>query len=382
MNVLLADQEVRKRWDPEQLWSVVASLSVHLAFTQGTVSEADRHLAQIRKAPPAVVLMPIANITWDGEPLKMANFVVGDWDDDAFSSAASNLAGSQAEAVIARYVSEQPHRRPVIGFATRVPAQRSLAFTQATQRLMELCDVALLLSKDKDEHELWSLRGAWNRPGVRGLALDRPALEAAFRGESDSVELASQPLVLDAFAQSSSVHWYSANPFPLSKVLEDVNLREAVEWVLDQDVAVARRIRLAARWFAEAFYSTGNDDAALSLGVALDALIGAKGGLPGRAMRERFALLEPVPAVRPTRATRYDEIFAVRSSVAHGGASRRLDSGDFVRGVHADVTWAAWRLLAARDQLSNGAADLDQTFDELRWGMLRWPEPAEPGCSG
>jgi len=66
-------------------------------------------------------------------------------------------------------------------------------------------------------------------------------------------------------------------------------------------------LRVAARWFAEAFWSTDHDDSALALGVAVDALIGSRSGLPGRAMRERFALLESEPEKRASRAKRYEE---------------------------------------------------------------------------
>ncbi len=373
MGTLLADQEVRKRWESEELWGIVASLAVHLASTTGTVADAERQLALLRKARPSVVLMPVANISWDGEPLRLGNSVIGDWDDAGFLRAISGLTGTGDGEVVAEYVAGQAHRRPLVGFASQVPGQRSLAFDQATKRLEELCDTALLLVENKGEHNLWSLRGAWNRPGVRGLAVDRPAVEAAFKGETDSLELASQPLVLDELARSASVHWYSADPFPLSALLRDQRLRTALEWVLSADSDVTRRIRLAARWFAEAFWASTRDDAALSLGVALDALIGTKGGLPGRAMRERFALLEPTPGSRAARADRYDEIFAVRSAVAHGGASKRLEEAGFVRGVQDDVTWTARRLLAMNEQFGEQVTrNLDQVFDGLRWGVLQW----------
>ena len=97
-------------------------------------------------------------------------------------------------------------------------------------------------------------------------------------------------------------------------------------------------------------------------------------------MRERFALLDSTPAARAGRAARYDEIFGVRSAVAHGGTSKRLDESSFIRGVEADVTWAAWRLLAVSSDFGDELArDLDELFDRLRYGVLRWPEAPAAG---
>jgi hypothetical protein len=377
MDALLKDQEIRKRWDPEELWSIVASLAVFLWDRTATLADAQRQVVRLRRARPALVLFPAANLTWGGAPARIADLVVGDWDDADFVTAVADLAGSESREIVANYIGQQPHRRPMVGVGTTVAAQRSLAFKVAGMRLEQLCDAALLLVQDKDARGLWSLRGAWNRPGIRGLNLDRKMIEAAFASTSDTNELASQPLIVDELGTSSTVHWYSANPVPLSELLEDRDLRVALELVLREEQGAAARIRLAGRWFAEAFWTTGHDDAALALGVALDALIGSKSGLPGRVMRERFALLDPEPAARAARASRYDEIFGVRSAVAHGGISKRLEEPGFVRGIQSDVTWAAWRLLAVREEFGvELAADLDEFFDRLKWGVLQWP--AEP----
>jgi hypothetical protein len=107
---------------------------------------------------------------------------------------------------------------------------------------------------------------------------------------------------------------------------------------------------------------------------ALDSLIGARAGLPGREMKERFAFLEPDPASRAQRAKRYDEIFSVRSAVAHGGVSSRLEEKNFINLMAADVSWAARRLLALRRDFSpSKEKDLDEVFDGFRWGTLAWP---------
>jgi hypothetical protein len=225
---------------------------------------------------------------------------------------------------------------------------------------------------------LHSLRGAWNRPGVRGLALDRSTIQSALEGPEHSMELSSQPLVLDEIGQSSTVHWYSADPLPMQKLLENTDLVQALEKTLDSRLGVAARVRLSARWYAEAFWASERDDAVLALGVSLDALIGSKSGLPGRVMRDRYALLDPSPSSRQERARRYDEIFGVRSAIAHGGTSSRIGESGFVRRVQDDVTWTAWRLLDIEETFGEGlASDLDQLFDQLRWGIVAWPANAD-----
>jgi hypothetical protein len=383
MEALLKDQEVRKRWEPEELWGIVASLVVFLWEQEGTATDAQQRVTRLRRARPSLVLVPVANVAWSGAPERIGNSVMGDWDDESFVSAVANLVGDERREAVASYQQKQSHRRPMVGFATIVAGQRSLALRDAEMRLEQFCDAALLLVQDKDAHRLWSLRGAWNRPGIRGLSMDRSVIEAAFASTGDATELASQPLTIDELGVSSAVHWYSADPVPLSKLLADEELRGALELVLGEEPGVAARIRLAARWFAEAFWTTGQDDAALALGVALDALIGSRSGLPGRVMRERFALLDSNPGTRAERASRYDEIFSVRSAVAHGGTSKRLQESGFVKGIQAEVTWAAWRLLAAEAEFgAELAVDLDELFERLRWGVLHWPtESTQQGDS-
>ena len=95
-------------------------------------------------------------------------------------------------------------------------------------------------------------------------------------------------------------------------------------------------------------------------------------------MRDRYALLDAAPVGRPERAKRYDEIFGVRSAVAHGGTSSRVSESGFVRKIQGDVTWAARRLLCVEKAFGEDLANnLDRLFDQLRWGMIDWPSDAE-----
>ena len=385
VEMLLAEGAIRQRWDPEEFWSVIGSLLTFVSVHDVAPDRVAVQIERLRNAAPSIVIVPVANIHWFGPPAVIADVgVFGGWDNPTFASAASELSSALAEnaADVANYLQAQPHRRPMTGFAAIVPSQGSKAFKQATKRLQQLCDLALLLVRDKEHYGLYSLRGAWNRPGVRGLTLDRSTAQSIMVLSEHSAELSARPLVLDELGASSTVHWYSADPFPMQRLLEDPKLLQASEQILASRVGVASRVQLAARWYAESFWASENDDAVLALGVSLDALIGSKSGLPGRVMRDRYALLEPDPSARQDRARRYDEVFGARSAIAHGGTSTRICERNFVRSIQDDVTWAAWRLLQVEkvfgDDLSR---DLDRLFDQLRWGTLAWPPEEAGGCN-
>jgi hypothetical protein len=144
---------------------------------------------------------------------------------------------------------------------------------------------------------------------------------------------------------------------------------------MGQDNPVTDRIKVAARWYSEALWAAQEDDAALALGVALDSLVGSRAGLPSREMKERFAFLESDTALRARRSARYQELFSVRSSVAHGGSSSRLETPGYIKAMAADVTWTAHRLLRLYQAFKPDTEKaLEQVFDGFRWGTLEWPK--------
>jgi len=107
----------------------------------------------------------------------------------------------------------------------------------------------------------------------------------------------------------------------------------------------------------------------------MDALLSGQRALPGSAMADRFALLDANPHQRRERVKSYLEFFRVRSSVAHGGRSSRLDQGDFVRQYQDAVRWAARRALALRDEFEpSSETQVDELFDALRLGSRMWSE--------
>jgi hypothetical protein len=106
----------------------------------------------------------------------------------------------------------------------------------------------------------------------------------------------------------------------------------------------------------------------------MDALLSGQRALPGNAMADRFALLSDHSGERRKLVKAYLEFYSVRSSIAHGGRSSRLDRSTFIDDYQASVHWAAWRLLALRDTFApSSETDIDSLFDDLRWGVQNWP---------
>ncbi|MFF4030342.1 hypothetical protein ACFYZ2_11295 [Streptomyces sviceus] len=380
VEALLSHAVVRDRWDNKEIWAVAASLIVAASETGTTTGFIARNLPRILKPSPALVIFPVANVKWEEAPMALGSKCAIGNAGAEFTDLVSKLGGraSSAQKVISEFTEQQKYEQPPTCFAMLVPGQQDLAFRQASRQFEMLVDISLLLDISKEEHGLHFSREAWNRPGVRGLTLDRGAVERGMRGKKSAVELFSQPLIYDELGKSGSHHWYTASPVPLHAILSHERLRHAVLKSLVDPGSIYRRLRVAGKWFSEAFWASNPDDATLALGVALDALIGAKSALPGRAMRERFALLHDTPSTRASRAKAYEELYRVRSIVAHGGISSKVEEEGFIKSFQQEVTWAAWRLLAVGADFSvSSDADLDEAFEGLRWGTKNWPTDGE-----
>ncbi|MEU2857651.1 hypothetical protein ABZ672_04365 [Streptomyces mirabilis] len=386
LHALLSKQsQVRDRWSLEELWGYLATLIAFVYRSEGPEEKARGLLGRIIYTELSIVVFPVSNIAWEGEPIRMGKKNVIGLLDDTFLDAVQNLGGrAQAhKSQIATYVRELKHREPRVGFAALVPGQRGKARHQAARNLQALVDLAMMLVTDKSGRHLWSLRGDTNRPGLRGITLDRKAVEASLRESGDHVELYSNPLVIDAIGNNGGVQWRGEDPIPLKELLADDALHAAVETCLTQENSFLRRLHVAARWFAESYWASAQDDAALAAGVALDALLGSKSALPGRAMKERYALLEPDPRARAERAKEHEEFYSVRSTVAHGGEVRKLSEGNFLRDMQDSVTWAAWRLLDIHAKFSvSSEKEFESLFDEIRWGTRGWPSAGGKDSSG
>ncbi|MEU2976612.1 hypothetical protein ABZ678_06270 [Streptomyces hirsutus] len=377
LHALLSKQsQVRDRWSLEELWGYLATLIAFVYGSEGPEDKARRLLARILYTEPSVVIFPVSNIAWTGDPIRMGKKNVIGLLDDTFIDAVQNLGGRGAahRKRIATYVGGLKHREPRVGFAALVPGQRGKARRQAARNFQALVDLTMMLVTNKSDRRLWSLRGDTNRPGLRGITLDRKAVETSLRESGDHVELYSNPLVIDAIGSNGGIQWRGEDPIPLKELLADDSLHVAVETCLTQENSFLRRLHVAARWFAESYWASAQDDAALAAGVALDALLGSKSALPGRAMKERYALLEPDPGTRSKRAKEHEEFYSVRSVVAHGGEVRKLSEGNFLRDMQDSVTWAAWRLLDIHAVFPvSSDKEFESLFDEIRWGTREWP---------
>jgi hypothetical protein len=170
------------------------------------------------------------------------------------------------------------------------------------------------------------------------------------------------------------MHWFSAEPLPLGTLLDQDYLRKAVQSCLKDD-PISARMRVAARWFAEAHYTLAEDDAALALGIAMDSMLTGKNSLPGSAMADRVAALSDNPTERPRLVEEYLELYQVRSSVAHGGRSSKLNDSEFMGRFRSMVGWIAWRPLALRDKFQiSSEKEVDILYNELRWAVRSWED--------
>jgi hypothetical protein len=379
MASLLREPAIQRRWDPPWFWGKIAMLLVRAAASEDRRRYLTAELSRLRECGPSLVVVPLANVSWAGEPLVLSDTVVGVLNDD-FASAIKQvgvnrptLDGASAQHWIESQLRALPAEHELVVFATWTAAQERWAEEVARSLAEDLCGVALLLEPEPGRFDMWSLRGDANRPGIRGLTRDHRTLhELLNHDEIGKFELASHPLVLDdGGRQQPAGSWYYPSPMPLDLLLADKD-QTAFARTVSSPEAIPRRLRVAARWHSEAHWALDVHDAALALGVALDAMVGARHGLPGQVLATRFAYLEPDAELRRERVARWNDIYAVRSRVAHGGVSASL-TGDYVRDVARDVVWAATRLLAIDKRFSPRTEnDFEEVMNRFRLGELTW----------
>jgi hypothetical protein len=203
--------------------------------------------------------------------------------------------------------------------------------------------------------------------------LDRVAIEHAIARTAHVQELASNTLVLSSFSAGSTRSWHQADPLDLSALLSDPSTLQKIDRILAQNAPLSRRLRIAARWYAQAHWAEQDIDAVLALGIALDALVGDKSGLPTSALSERYGLLEPIPAMRSGRSSDFREMYQVRSAVAHGSLTPTKVDLAFRKRMVAAVRWASQRIIALDQRFSpTSDGDIRLTFENLRWGTAHW----------
>lgn len=375
MGALLADQRARASWQEEDLWTTVLSL-LAAASTDSSL-DLDAAVRRLLKPPAVRIAAALANVTWEAEPASLGVLMIAglQTQEDAASVASRlGLDARHREAFLAH------SRQLLAAFGSFVVAtatskrQGNLAFEDFNVMLEDVFGLVLLFSDRLDEHGVYSLRGATNRPGVRGISLDRNAL-GDLLAETGAAELAARVLTISGWNVGNSFHWLSAGPVPLDRLL-DTDLLPLVVDLLTAEDAIAQRLRVAARWYARAFWADAEEDAALAVSVALDSLLTGRDAVPGAVSKGRFALLERDPAARATRFQRYEEVYKVRCAVAHGGdAAHSLARIGGARSMLEDARWTARQLIALR-RIST--AKDDAAFRDLwaavQWGTLQWTD--------
>jgi hypothetical protein len=273
----------------------------------------------------------------------------------------SNSAGNEpdkSEPVLMAYVSQ---------------SQLELAINNAGDAFEDLISIALMLQPDLDALSLFSLRGDSNRPGLRGLVVDRETLiklsetvRAIFK------EIACQVLVDGVFGERTTLHWYSDNAFPLERMLGDPEKQSIAERLLRASSSIDRRLRVAARWHAKAHWSVELTDAVLALGICFDSMLSEQSPSPGRVLSERYALLDPDPDSRRHRYRQFQtEYYPARSSVAHGAKRESLNTA-LVREMAKQARWTFQRILKVTTLLGTSSEDDYQKM----WEALRWNGPS------
>ena len=90
--------------------------------------------------------------------------------------------------------------------------QYEKAFGETDRQFRNIVDLTLLLERDLAAYEVYH-RGDVNRPGIRGLTLDRGAIE---RNLTDvAIELGAIQWTISELGNARAAHWFGAEPLPL-----------------------------------------------------------------------------------------------------------------------------------------------------------------------
>jgi hypothetical protein len=375
MEALLSDQRVRTKWRDDDLWTTVLSLLA--AVSADSSLDLEAAVRKLVKPAPVRSAAALANVTWAAEPASLGVLTIAQLRSEPDAEALAGRLGLERGSRDA-FVAHSRRLLSEVGECVLATAtsdrQGELAYEDFERGLEDFFGLILMLSDRLEECGIFSLRGATNRPGVRGITLDRGALGHLLAGKG-SAELAARVLTITGWSAGDSSRWMSADPMPLDRLL-DANLHPLLDALLTANDAIAQRLRVAARWYARAFWADAQDDAALAVSVALDSLLAGKDAVPGAVSKGRFALLERDPDARAARFDRYEQVYRVRSAIAHGGdATRPLARIGGARSILDDARWTAKQLLALRKiSTPNDDDAFRDLWSAVQWGTLRWAE--------
>jgi hypothetical protein len=384
-NRLLSSRVVRDCYDVEEFWGAMASVVGKLplsADAKELSSKIERQIRQIIDPPKSLVVSPVANIAPPLATLDFGSLIVGHFD-ERFRKLLSSRVG---RAVFTRpnmdlwwagsHEAGRLKGEPVTLLAYMGESQLDRAISDAGEALENLISIALMLQADLDSLSLHSLRGDLNRPGLRGLAVDRVSLMRISESVREaSREIGCQVFVDGVFGPRTTVHWYSADAFPLEKLLTETEKRTTAERLLVGSSAIDRRLLIAARWHAKAHWSFDPVDSVLALGISFDSMLSEQGPTPGRVLSERFALLDPDANNRRQRYHQFQtQYYPARSAVAHG-AQRKSLGAEFVRGMAAQARWTFQRILDLTRRLAIKSED---EYKKM-WEKFKWEGPGALG---
>jgi hypothetical protein len=364
---------VREVWRDEDVWTVVLQLLAYVAVSPQ--ADLDSAVDRILKPQPVRVVAALANVTWHSAPKTIGGITLARLtsEKDAKHLAATLQLDAPSTNALVHHTEQLTREFGSYVVATAASnRQECLAYDDFERSLEDLIGLTLMYSGRLEDHGIYSGRGATNRPGVRGLALDRGALGTLLT-EKGAGELGARVLSISGFGYRNGFHWFSADPMPIDELLEGDEHRLIAE-LLQADDALAQRLRVAARWYARAFWASSEDDAALAVCVALDSLLTGKDAAPGAVSKGRFALLERNPSRREERFRRYDQVYGVRNAIAHGGgASKALAELGGSRSLLGDARWAAAQLADLRSVvLPKSDAELRDAWNGVQWATIPW----------
>lgn len=376
MQLLLKQRTVRESYDAEELWGVVAGLIGRLPMlSEVAMLERDVHarLAALIVPPESVVVMPIANLDPGNSPIDVGPLLLGrlgdGWRERLRTRAKGTGSLHAGTGPWWHSLTGIDRESDVVLLAHFGRLQLGRAVQDAEEGFENLVALALVLEPDLDGRELFSLRGDSHRPGIRGLAVDRQALRATTKSSPTLTrELLADVFVSGVLGANVSHRAYGERPFPLHQLLNGHRLADA-QFILTSHASPQLRLKVAARWHAKAYWSSGVEDAVLALGIAFEALLSEGNPSPGRVLSERFAFLAREPSERPARYRLFNqEYYPARSSVAHGSKKRSIDYR-FVRGMAADLrhTFAKIASLIKANAVESESG-YNQMFDALKWG--------------
>ena len=380
---LLSSQAVRLRYDVEEFWGVMAAMVGKLplnADAKELGTKIEQLIGRITNPANSLVVCPVANIVPPLAPLDVGSLIVGNFD-ERFRQLLSSRMG---RAMFTRpnmdlwwasgsYDLGGPKEDSATLLAYTGESQLDRAIRDAGEAFENLVSIALMLQTDLDSLSLYSLRGDLNRPGLRGLVVDRSSLvKLSERVRETSREIGCPIFVDGVFGPRTTMDWYGADPFPLERLLTEPEKRTTAERLLSRSTAIDRRLLVAARWHAKAHWSFDPVDCVLALGISFDSMLSEQGPTPGRVLSERFALLDPVPGNRRQRYRRFQtEYYSARSAVAHGAQKEFLET-DFVRGMAAQARWTFQRILDLTQRLAIKSED---EYKKM-WETFKWEGPA------